>query len=111
MPVETKRSSYSANRSGTERVFSLALRDLIGFMSRTRFACLLIAERVHADDTTVPELTKLKIVLGRIWTYVRDGRPFCGQDPPAAAFDGSRSRAGEGPKIYAGYASDECRLV
>jgi transposase len=33
------------------------------------------AERIHADDTTVPVLAKLKTVTGRIWTYVRDDRP------------------------------------
>ena len=33
----------------------------------------------------VPVLAKLKTVTGRIWTYVRDDRPFGGKDPPAAA--------------------------
>src|SRR3954447_23458362 len=36
------------------------------------------AQRIHADDTTVPVLVKLKTVTGRIWTYVRDDRPFGG---------------------------------
>ena len=58
-------------------------------------AHVLSAERIHADDTTVPVLAKLKTVVGRIWTYVRDDRPFGGKDPPAAAFHYSRSRAGE----------------
>src|SRR6202521_3518360 len=62
------------------------------------------AERIHADDTTVPVLAKLKTVTGRIWTYVRDDRPFGGKDPPAAAFHYSRSRAGEHPQGHlAGY--------
>src|SRR5580704_14197627 len=43
---------------------------------------VLSAERIHADDTTVPVLAKLKTVTGRIWTYVRDDRPFGGKDPP-----------------------------
>jgi transposase len=65
---------------------------------------VLSAERIHADDTTVPVLAKLKTVLGRIWTYVRDDRPFGGKDPPAAAFHYSRSRAGEHPQGHlAGY--------
>jgi transposase len=65
---------------------------------------VLSAERIHADDTTVPVLAKLKTVLGRIWTYVRDDRPFGGRDPPAAAFHYSRSRAGEHPQRHlAGY--------
>ena len=65
---------------------------------------VMSAERIHADDTTVPVLAKLKTVTGRIWTYVRDDRPFGGTDPPAAAFHYSRSRAGEHPQGHlAGY--------
>src|SRR6202044_3369232 len=55
---------------------------------------VMSAQRIHADDTTVPVLAKLKTATGRIWTYVRDDRPFGGKDPPAAAFHYSRSRAG-----------------
>jgi len=62
------------------------------------------AERIHADDTTVPVLAKMKAVVGRIWTYVRDDRPFGGGDPPAALFYYSRNRAGEHPQGHlAGY--------
>ena len=55
------------------------------------------AERIHADDTTVPVLAKGKTRTGRLWTYVRDDGPFGGSDPPAAAFFYSRDRAGEHP--------------
>jgi transposase len=55
------------------------------------------AERVHGDDTTVPVLAKGKTVTGRLWTYVRDDRPFAGPHPPAAVFAYSRNRAGEHP--------------
>ena len=34
------------------------------------------AGRIHADDTTVKVLAKLKTITGRIWTYVRDDLPF-----------------------------------
>src|SRR6267143_1978236 len=44
------------------------------------------AERVHGDDTTVPVLAKGKTITGRLWTYVRDDRPFGGPAPPAAVF-------------------------
>jgi transposase len=59
---------------------------------------VMSAGRIHADDTTVPVLAKMKAVLGRIWTYVRDDRPFGGNDPPAALFYYSRNRAGEHPQ-------------
>jgi transposase len=65
---------------------------------------VMSAERIHADDTTVPVLAKLKTVTGRIWTYVRDDRPFGCTDPPAALFYYSRNRAGEHPQSHlAGY--------
>jgi transposase len=65
---------------------------------------VMSAERIHADDTTVPVLAKLKTVTGRIWTYVRDDRPFGGTDPPAALFYYSCNRAGEHPQSHlAGY--------
>lgn len=65
---------------------------------------VMSAERIHADDTTVPVLAKLKTVIGRIWSYVRDDRPFGGTDPPAALFYYSRNRAGEHPQSHlAGY--------
>jgi transposase len=66
---------------------------------------VLSAERLHGDETTVPVLAKGKTVTGRLWTYVRDDRPFAGPDPPAALFYYSRNRAGEHPNRHlAGYA-------
>ena len=63
------------------------------------------AERIHADDTTVPVLAKGKTRTGRLWTYVRDDRPFAGPDPPAAVFFYSRDRGGEHPEQHlTGYA-------
>jgi len=63
------------------------------------------AERIHADDTTVPVLAKGKTRTGRLWTYVRDDRPFGGRDPPAAVFFYSRDRGGEHPELHLeGYA-------
>ena len=61
-------------------------------------AHVLCAERLHGDDTTVPVLARKKTVTGRIWTYVRDDRPFGGSDPPAALFHYSRNRSGKHPR-------------
>ena len=60
-------------------------------------AHVLAAERLHGDDTTVPILAKGKTITGRIWTYVRDDRPFGGTAPPAALYHASRDRRGEHP--------------
>jgi len=58
------------------------------------------AERIHADDTTVPVLAKGKTRTGRLWVYVRDDRPFGGRDPPSAAFFYSPDRGGEHPERH-----------
>jgi transposase len=60
-------------------------------------AHVLAAERLHGDDTTVPVLAKDKTVIARLWTYVRDDRPFGGPAQPAAIFYYSRDRGGEHP--------------
>ena len=44
------------------------------------------AERLHGDDTTVPLLARGGTKTARLWTYVRDDRPFAGGAPPAALF-------------------------
>jgi len=63
------------------------------------------AARIHGDDTTVPVLAKAKTITGRLWTYVRDDRPFGGPAEPAAIFFYSRDRGGEHPRRHlAGYA-------
>ena len=63
-------------------------------------AHVFAAERLHGDDTTVPVLAKGKTDTGRCWVYVRDDRPFGGQDPPAAMFYYSRDRKGEHPQSH-----------
>src|SRR6266849_1485405 len=63
-------------------------------------AHVFAAERLHGDDTTVPVLAKGKTDTGRLWTYVRDDRPFAGPAPPAAMFYYSRDRAGEHPRAH-----------
>jgi transposase len=62
------------------------------------------ADRLHGDDTTVPVLAKGKTRTGRLWTYVRDDRPFGGAAPPAAIYYYSPDRSGVHPERHlAGY--------
>ncbi|UVK57417.1 IS66 family transposase (plasmid) [Mesorhizobium sp. AR02] len=63
-------------------------------------AHVLAADRLHVDDTTVPILARGKTDTGRIWTYVRDDRPFDGQSPPAALYYASRDRRQEHPERH-----------
>jgi transposase len=67
-------------------------------------AYVFAAQRLHGDDTTVPVLAKVKTRTGRLWTYVRDDRPFGGADPPAAVYFYSPDRGGAHPEQHlAGY--------
>jgi len=52
---------------------------------------------LHADDTTVPVLEpgRGRTRTGRLWTVVRDERPFAGTAPPAAYYRYSPDRRGE----------------
>jgi transposase len=73
---------------------------------------VLAAERIHADDTTVPVLAKSKCTTGRLWAYVRDDRPFAGgadgsghpKRPhcaaPAVLFHYARDRRAEHPEKH-----------
>ncbi len=63
-------------------------------------AHVLGAERIHADDTTVPVLAKGKCRTGRLWAYVRDDRPFAGGAAPAALFQYSPTREAEHPEAH-----------
>jgi transposase len=58
---------------------------------------VLGAERLHADDTTVPLMAKGGAQTARLWTYVRDDRPFAGGAPPAALYSFSTDRRMEHP--------------
>ena len=100
-PLNRQRDRYA--REGVDLSLS-TLADQVGACTAVLMplyllieAHVLAAERLHGDDTTVPVLAKTKTDTGRIWTYVRDDRPFGGPAPPAAIFHYSRDRRGEHP--------------
>jgi transposase len=104
LPLNRQSAVYA--REGVELDVS-TLADWVGAAAATLMplvevihANVFAAERIHADDTTVPVLAKGKTRTGRLWTYVRDDRPFGGSDPPAAAFFYSRDRGGEHPQLH-----------
>ena len=63
---------------------------------------VMAAERVHADDTTVPVLDpgRGSTKTGRLWCYVRDDRPFGGEAAPAVLYRYSPDRKGEHPRTH-----------
>lgn len=60
------------------------------------------SSEIHGDDTPIkvlaPGTGKTKI--GRIWTYVRDGRPHGDKTPPAVCYFYSPDRTGDRPKEH-----------
>ena len=103
-PLNRQSAVYA--REGVELDTS-TLADWVGACSATLMPLIeligrhvLAASRLHGDDTTVPVLAKNKTVTGRLWSYVRDDRPFGGHDPPAALFFYSRDRGGEHPRRH-----------
>jgi transposase len=108
-PLNRQSESYA--REGIELDVS-TLADWVGACTASLTPLIdlirhhvLAAERLHGDDTTVPVLAKGKTITGRLWTYVRDDRPFAGPDPPAALYFYSRNRGGEHPARHLiGYA-------
>ena len=104
LPLNRQSAAYA--REGIDLDVS-TLADWVGAAAATLMplieairAHVFAAERIHADDTTVPVLAKGKTRIGRLWTYVRDDRPFAGPDPPAAIFFYSRDRGGEHPERH-----------
>lgn len=60
------------------------------------------ASQIHGDDTPVKVLEPGtgKTKTGRIWTYVRDGRPKGEESPVAACYFYSPDRKGERPEAH-----------
>jgi transposase len=63
---------------------------------------VMAATKLHADDTPVPVLApgNGKTKTGRLWTYVRDGRPAGDTTPAAVWFAYTPDRKGEHPKAH-----------
>lgn len=81
-----------------------AVAELLKPLNALIEAHVFTAARLHGDDTTVPLLARGGTKTARLWTYVRDDRPFDGTAPPAVVFRFSSDRAGEHPtKHLAGW--------
>ena len=99
------RQSESFAREGIDLDVS-TLADWVGACTATLAPLVELrahvfgAARIHGDDTTVPVLAKMKTRTGRLWTYVRDDRPFGGPSPPAAIFYYSSDRDGVHPNRH-----------
>src|SRR5262249_24332236 len=106
LPLPLNRQSMTYAREGIDLDVS-TLCDWVGAASATLMPLVdairthvFAAERIHADDTPVKVLAKGKCRTGRLWTYVRDDRPFAGTAAPAAAFFYSPDRGGVHPDAH-----------
>ena len=84
--------------SGWVGATAAALQPLVDALA----ADVMGSQTLHVDDTPVPVLAPGtgKTKTGRLWTYVRDERPFAGSRPPAALFFYSPDRKGEHPQKH-----------
>ena len=94
--VELDRSTMAEWVGGCSRL----LEPLVEALRRH----VMSAEKLHADDTPVPVLApgNGKTKTGRLWTYVRDDRPWGDQSPPAVWFAYTPDRKGEHPIAHLG---------
>ena len=104
LPLNRQSTTYA--REGIDLDVS-TLADWVGACAATLMPLVLLirahvfaAERIHADETTVPVQAKGQCRTGRLWTYVRDDLPFGGTGPPAAAFFYSPDRSGKHPEEH-----------
>ena len=98
-PLNRQADRYA--REGVELSLS-TLADLVGAVTEllTPLHALIeahvkAASQLHGDDTTMPLLARGGTKTARLWTYVRDDRPFGGNAPPAVVFRFSGDRGGE----------------
>jgi transposase len=104
LPLNRQSATYA--REGIDLEVS-TLADWVGAAAGTLMPLVravlmhvFAGERIHADDTTVPVLAKRKTRTGRLWTYVRDDRPFAGPRSAGGGFFYSRDRGGEHPEQH-----------
>jgi transposase len=92
--VELDRSTMAEWVGGCSRL----LEPLVEALQRH----VMSAEKLHADDTPVPVLApgNGKTKTGRLWTYVRDDRPWGDKTPPAVWFAYTPDRKGEHPRAH-----------
>jgi transposase len=92
--VELDRSTMAEWVGGCSRL----LEPLVEALRRH----VMSAAKLHADDTPVPVLApgRGKTKTGRLWTYVRDDRPWGDQSPPAVWFAYTPDRKGEHPQAH-----------
>ena len=106
LPLYRQAEIYARNEIDLDRS---TLADWVGQTARLMRPLVdavgthvMSADRVHADDTTVPVLDpgRGRTKTGRLWSYLRDDRPFAGKAAPAVLYCYSPDRKGEHPRAH-----------
>ena len=94
--IELERSTLAGLVGGAAAL----LMPLAGALGKYVKAAL----KIHGDDVPIPVLSpgNGKTKTGRLWTYVRDDRPWADKSPPAVWFKYSPDRKGERPLAHLG---------
>jgi hypothetical protein len=76
-------------------------------------AYVFAGTRLHGDDTPVPVLEpgRGQTKQGRLWTYVRDERPWQSPAPPAVCYLYSRDRKAIHPQAHLKSKHSACALL
>src|SRR5438309_6464862 len=92
-PSPARASIWNLNLVRRGGATAAALNPLIDALA----ADVMASDTLHVDDTPVPVLAPGmgEAKTGRLWTRVRDDRPFAGKRPPATLFFYSPDREGE----------------
>ena len=92
--VELERSTLADCVGGSAALLEPLIEALARYTLETGY--------LHGDDTPVPVLEpgRGSTKTGRLWTYVRDGRPWAGAAAPAVLFRFSPDRKGERPASH-----------
>ncbi|EKV25860.1 Mobile element protein [Caenispirillum salinarum AK4] len=106
MPLYRQAEMYAAEGLEIERSTladwvaraALLLTPLVERLKASVFASPVL----HTDDTVVPVLYpgSGKTKTGRLWVYLRDGRPWGDDRPPAAVYFYSPTRQGKEPRQH-----------
>jgi transposase len=100
LPLYRQEAIYARDKVGLERSLMAQWMGRVGFelepLVEHIFARIRQAERIFADETTLPTLAPGtgKTKTAYLWTYVRDDRCFGGNDPPMVVYRFEDSRSG-----------------
>jgi transposase len=106
LPLYRQEASFARQEIEVSRQVMASWMGMVGFELTILHAYmlkqLLKAERLFADETVLPTLSPVnaKVLHNYLWAYVKDDRPFGGDDPPIVVYQFEDGRSGDRPKRH-----------